>query len=72
MEEALRQYTRVGDDYPDGDKVATAILKKGLLLIEANRIGEGVVQLDYLVKNYPGSDEAHLARNKLRALGVGP
>ena len=48
-----------------------ALLKHGMLLIDANRIGEGVVQLDHLVKTYPQSEEARLARNKLRALGVG-
>jgi TolA-binding protein len=72
IDEALRGYARVEEDYPDGDKVPAAILKRGLLLIDANRIGEGVVQLDHLVKRYPEADEARLARNKLRALGVGP
>jgi len=72
IDEALRGYARVEEDYPDGDKVPAAILKRGLLLIDANRIGEGVVQLDHLVKSYPEADEARLARNKLRALGVGP
>jgi tol-pal system protein YbgF len=72
IDEALREYARVEEDYPQGDKVPAAILKRGLLLIDSNRIGEGVVQLDHLVKSYPEADEARLARNKLRALGVGP
>ena len=69
--EALAGYARVADDFPRGDKAPAALLKRGLLLIENNRIGEGVVQLDHLVKTYPQSDEARLAQNKLRALGVG-
>lgn len=70
-DDALAGYARVGDDFPRGDKAPAALLKRGLLLIERNRIGEGVVQLDHLVKTYPESEEARLARNKLRALGVG-
>lgn len=70
-DEALAGYARVADDFPRGDKAPAALLKRGLLLIERNRIGEGVVQLDHLVKTYPQSAEAQLARNKLRALGVG-
>jgi TolA-binding protein len=72
VDEALRGYARVEEEYAGGDKVPAAILKRGLLLIDSNRIGEGVVQLDHLVKRYPEADEARLARNKLRALGVGP
>jgi TolA-binding protein len=71
-EAALNGYSRVLSDYPRGDKVPAATLKKGLLLIDMNRLGEGIVQLDHLVRTYPQSDEARLARNKLRALGVGP
>ncbi len=70
-DEALAGYARVADDFPRGDKAPAALLKRGLILIEHNRIGEGVVQLDHLVKTYPQSNEARLARNKLRALGVG-
>jgi TolA-binding protein len=72
VDDALAGYARVEEEFPDGDKVPAAILKRGLLLLEANRIGEGVVQLDHLAKSYPETDEARLARNKLRALGVGP
>jgi TolA-binding protein len=68
---ALSGYSRVVNDFPAADKAPAALLKHGLLLIDANRIGEGVVQLDHLVKTYPQTDEARLARNKLRALGVG-
>ncbi|MFQ5767845.1 MAG: tol-pal system YbgF family protein [Acidobacteriota bacterium] len=72
VEQALAGYARVEREFSDSDKIPAAILKRGLLLLDANRIGEGVVQLDHLVKSYPESDEARLARNKLRALGVGP
>jgi TolA-binding protein len=68
---AMKGYSRVVDEFPDADKAPAALLKHGMLLIDANRIGEGVVQLDHLVKTYPQSEEARLARNKLRALGVG-
>lgn len=68
---AMSGYSRVVNEFPTADKAPAALLKHGLLLIDANRIGEGVVQLDHLVKTYPQTDEARLARNKLRALGVG-
>ena len=69
---AIAGFSRVISEYPEGDRVPAATLRKGLLLIEANRIGEGVLQLDHLVRKHPSTDEARLARNKLRALGVAP
>ena len=71
QDDALMWYGQVIENHADGDKAPAATLKKGLLLIDTNRIGEGVVQLDHLVRTHPESDEARLARNKLRALGVG-
>jgi len=71
-DKAIAGFSRVISEFPEGDRVPAATLRKGLLLIEANRIGEGVLQLDHLVRKHPSSDEARLARNKLRALGVAP
>jgi len=47
-----------------------AILRKGLSLLASNSIGVGVVELQDLIKKFPLSQEARLARKKLDELRV--
>jgi len=56
--------------YPDGDKVPSAHLKRGFAFLELNQTAQGVVQLNALIEDYPHTDEARLARDRLRALGL--
>ncbi|MCP4899021.1 MAG: tol-pal system protein YbgF [bacterium] len=68
-EEALAAFTRVLEDYPTSDKAAAAQLKKGLLYLKLGDNGQGVVHLQYVVYEHPGTNAADLAREKLRSLG---
>jgi len=67
---ALDIFTQVLDDYPTSDKAAAAQLKKGLLYLKMDDQAQGVVHLQYVVYEYPGTREADLARERLRSLGL--
>ncbi len=69
-EEALTTFTRVLEDYPTSDKAAAAQLKKGLIYLKMGDQGQGVVNLQYVVYEHPGTREADLAREQLRSLGL--
>jgi tol-pal system protein YbgF len=69
-ERALEVFTRVLEDYPTSDKAAAAQLKKGLLYLKMGDQAQGVVHLQYVVYEYPGTREADLARERLRSLGL--
>lgn len=69
-QEALEVFTQVLTDHPTSDKAAAAQLKKGLLYLKADDQGQGVVHLQYVVYEHPGTEEAELAREKLRGLGL--
>ena len=68
--EALEVFTMVLDDYPTSDKAAAAQLKKGLLYLKMDDQAQGVVHLQYVVYEYPGTREADLARERLKSLGL--
>jgi tol-pal system protein YbgF len=69
-QQALDIFTRVLEDYPTSDKAAAAQLKKGLLYLKMDDQAQGVVHLQYVVYEYPGTREADLARERLRSLGL--
>ena len=69
-EQALEFFTQVLEDYPTSDKAAAAQLKKGLLYLKMDDQAQGVVHLQYVVYEYPGTREADLARERLRSLGL--
>jgi TolA-binding protein len=68
--EAITEFDRLLRDYPKSDKAAASLLKKGYALLELQQRPEGVVQLQYVVHEYPSSEEARLARARLKSLGV--
>ncbi len=68
--EALEIFTQVLADYANSDKAAAAQLKMGLLYLKSGDQGQGVVNLQYVVYEHPGTQEADLAREKLRSLGL--
>jgi len=69
-EEALAIFSQVLEEYPGSDKAPAAQLKKGLLYLKAGDKGQGVLNLQYVVYEYPGTREADLARERLRSLGM--
>ena len=73
QEETRRPSTssrRCWRQYPTSDKAAAAQLKKGLLYLKLGDQGQGVVNLQYVVYEHPGTNEADLARERLRSLGL--
>ncbi len=69
-EEALKAFSKVLENYPNSDKAAAAQLKKGMTYLTLNDQGQGVIHLQYVVYEHPGTKEADLARDKLRSLGI--
>ncbi|MGH9441403.1 MAG: tol-pal system protein YbgF [Thermoanaerobaculia bacterium] len=70
FDQAIRDFDTLLKRWPQSDKAAAALLKKGLALLELGRKAESVVALQYVVHEYPVSDEARLSRQKLSSLGV--
>ncbi|HEX7153923.1 MAG TPA: tol-pal system protein YbgF [Thermoanaerobaculia bacterium] len=68
--EAIQQFDIVVTKYPRSDKVPGALLKKGYAYISIGERSQGVVQLQYVIHEHPSSQEASLARQRLRALGI--
>ncbi len=69
-QQALDTFTKVLEDYPASDKAAAAQLKKGLIYLKMGDQGQGVVNLQYVVYEHPGTREADLAREQLKSLGL--
>ncbi|MGH9494281.1 MAG: tetratricopeptide repeat protein [Candidatus Sulfotelmatobacter sp.] len=69
-QQAAQSYDQVLQNFPSGNKAASAQLKKGFSLIELGKQDEGVTELRHLVQRYPHSPEALQARDRLRKLGV--
>ena len=69
-QQAAQSYDQVLQNFPSGNKAASAQLKKGFALIELGKQDEGVSELRHLVQRYPHSPEALQARDRLRKLGV--
>ena len=68
--EAIGQFDAVVNKYPKSDKVPGALLKKGYAYISVGEKAQGVVQLQYVLHEHPKSQEALLARQKLKQLGI--
>jgi len=69
-QQAAQSYDQVLQNFPSGNKAASAQLKKGFSLIELGKQDDGVTELKHLVQRYPHSPEALQARERLRKLGV--
>ena len=69
-QQAAQSYDAVLQNFPSGNKAASAQLKKGFSLIELGKQDDGVSELRHLIQRYPHSPEALQARERLRKLGV--
>jgi len=70
FQEAVTNYDQVVQNFPTGNKAASAELKKGLALIELGKKDDGIAQLRHVIQRYPRSTEALQAKDRLRKLGV--
>jgi tol-pal system protein YbgF len=69
-QQAAASYDNVLQNFPTGNKAASAQLKKGFSLIELGKQDDGVTELRHLIQRYPKSNEALQARERLKKLGV--
>ncbi|HEX3034202.1 MAG TPA: tol-pal system protein YbgF [Thermodesulfobacteriota bacterium] len=68
FEEAILELQRFIDTYPQDAKVPLAFLKQGLSLINIGRKEEAKLFLQTLIDKFPESEEAKIAREKLKEL----
>jgi tol-pal system protein YbgF len=68
--DAVKNYDLVIQNFPSGNKAASASLKKGFALIEMGQKDDGIAELRHVIQRYPKSNEAVQARDRLRKLGV--
>ncbi len=69
-QKAVANYDLVVQNFPSGNKAASAQLKKGLALIELGQQQDGIQELKHVIQRYPRTTEATQARDKLRKLGA--
>src|ERR1700692_2503059 len=69
-QQAAQSYDQVLQNFPTGNKTASAELKKGFALIELGKQEDGVVELRRVIQRYPRSNEALQAKERLKKLGV--
>lgn len=69
-QQAVQTYDQVLQNFPSGNKAASAQLKKAFALIELGKQDDGVSELRHVIQRYPRSPEALQARDRLRKLGV--
>jgi tol-pal system protein YbgF len=65
LTEAVAEFEKVRAINPNGDKTATALYKRGMILLEMGRRDEAVVQLLGVFKDYSKTKEGELAYQKL-------
>ena len=70
-DQAAEEFQRVVTEYPQGNKVPDAFVKKGMALLELDRRDEAVESLRTVVEAYPKSDAAAYARQRLGEIQKG-
>ena len=69
LERSVQEFRKVFVNYPGGSHVPTALYKEALALVELKQTKVAQARLQYLVDNFPQSEEAPLARERLKSLG---
>ncbi len=67
-EKAILEYQKVIEKYPKGNKVAAALLKQGFAFSNLGEKANARLLLKELIKKYPSSHEAKIAKDKLKVL----
>ncbi|MDX2030954.1 MAG: tol-pal system protein YbgF [Blastocatellia bacterium] len=68
LPEAVAEYEKVGTVIPRGDKTATALYKRGLVLLEMEKKDDAVAQFMILIKDFPKIRESELATQQVQQL----
>jgi tol-pal system protein YbgF len=66
--EAIAAYEKTIKDYPESDKVSSALLKQGMAFLELGDKTAGKILLKKVVQGHPQSNQAKIARNKLATI----
>lgn len=64
-EKAILEYEKVAKNYPQGDKVPYALLKQGFSFLELGDKSSARIILQQVIKDYPNTNQARIARAKL-------
>lgn len=70
FKKAIEQFDKVLADYPDSDRTPSTLLKKGYAYLELGQRAQGIVQLQNVGCEHAGTDEAHLALQRLAQMGI--
>jgi tol-pal system protein YbgF len=65
---AIENFDKVAREFPKHDKVASSILKEGYAYIEMGEKPRGKAYLKKVIEQYPRSNEANLAKEKLATI----
>ncbi|MEK7728333.1 MAG: tol-pal system protein YbgF [candidate division KSB1 bacterium] len=63
---ASAEFAEVAEKYPAGDKVPASMLKRAYALISLSKRVEAKALLEKLIKQYPNTNEAELAKARLK------
>ncbi len=66
--EAIEQFNELLLNYPWGDKIPAAYLKKGISLMELSQKEESLIVFKLLISKYPLEEETKIAQQKIREL----
>lgn len=67
-EKAILEYQEVIENFPDGNKVPASLLKQGLAFFNLGDKGNARLILKELIRKYPDSNEAKIARQKIEGM----
>lgn len=68
FEKSILEYQKVIENYPKGNKVPASLLKQGLAFLNLGDKANSRLILQELIKKHPKSNEAKIAKDKLKAL----
>jgi tol-pal system protein YbgF len=66
--EAIIKYDEIVAAYPQHPKAASALLKQGFAFLQLGDTTDGKLILEKVVRKYPGSDQAEIAKRKLKII----
>ena len=67
-EKAILEYQKVIENYPEGNKVPASLLKQGFAFLNLGDNANSRLILQELIKKYPKTNEAKIAKDKLKDL----
>jgi tol-pal system protein YbgF len=68
---AVANYDQVLQNFPSGNKAASAQLKKGVSLVQLGQKDDAIKEFRHVIQRYPKTNEAMQAKEQLRKLGAG-